>query len=329
MFPAIFRGMPTETATVPRIGVVTRSRDTAPEESQIARLAERQYGVVARRQLLALGFSRREIEARLNAGRLNRLHPGVYAVGHRLVPREGRWMAAILASGPEAVLSHRSAAALWMVRPTSRSIIDITDPQKSRSWKGVRRHHKPLPGDEITVKDGIPVTTVPRTIFDLAASEPTDVIENLLREMEHLELRDRLSLPDLIQRYPGRRGIRKVRTALERLEEEPPGRKRSKLEERFAPFLRRNHLPLPRFNDWINLGGKRFQVDCHWPDLRQIVELDGWQSHRTRTAFRKDRARDRRLSVAGYSVTHITWNQLDDEPEAIASDLRVLLSPGS
>jgi very-short-patch-repair endonuclease len=116
-----------------------------------------------------------------------------------------------------------------------------------------------------------------------------------------------------------------VRVALERLEEEPVGRKRSKLEERFAPFLRQHRLPLPRFNDWIVLGGKHYQVDCHWPDRRQIVELDGWEGHRTRTAFRDDRARDRRLRVAGYSVTRLTWNQLDDEPEAIASDLRILL----
>ena len=237
-------------------------------------------------------------------------------------------MAAILASGPEAVLSHRSAAALWMIRPTSRSIIDVTDPQKSRSWKGIRRHHKPLPDDEKTVKEGIPVTTVPRTIFDLAATETADVIENLLREMEFLELRDALSLQDLVERYPGRRGVRKVQVALERLKEEPEGRKRSKLEERFAPFLRLHHLPQPRFNDWIIAGGKRFQVDCHWPDLRQIVELDGWQGHRTRTAFREDRARDRLLHVAGYSVTRLTWNQLEDEPEAIASDLRTLLAAG-
>lgn len=96
------------------------------------------------------------------------------------------------------------------------------------------------------------------------------------------------------------------------------------MEERFSPFLRRHRLPLPRYNDWIVLGAKRFKVDCHWPGTNQIVELDGWQAHSTRTAFREDRARDRVLHVAGYSVTHFTWNQLDDEPEAIAADLRAL-----
>jgi Protein of unknown function (DUF559) len=234
-------------------------------------------------------------------------------------------MAAVLAAGPKAVLSHWSAAALWTIRPNARSVIDITTPHKSRSWGGIRRHHKALPAEEVTVWDGIPVTTVPRTIFDLAATEPADVIESLLREAEYREHRDRLSLWDLVERYPGRRGVRKVRTALERLKSEPPGRRRKGLEERFAPFLRRYGLPLPYFNDWIFLNGKRYCVDCHWRGTRQIVELDGWQGHGTRSAFRSDRERDRKLRVAGYSVTHLTWAQLDDEPEAVSADLRVLL----
>jgi very-short-patch-repair endonuclease len=212
-------------------------------------------------------------------------------------------MAAVLASGHEAVLSHWSAAAHWMIRPSSRSTVDVTTPRKSRTWDGIKRHHKALPVDEITVEEGIPVTTVPRTIFDLAATEAADVVESLLREMEYRELRDRLSLWDLVHRYPGRSGVRRVRVALERLEEEPEGYRRRGLEERFAPFLRRHRLPLPRFNDWIFVAGKRYQVDCHWPGSGQIVELDGWDGHSTRTAFREDRARDRRLRAAGYSVT--------------------------
>ena len=235
-------------------------------------------------------------------------------------------MAAVLASGPDAVLSHWSAAALWMIRPNSRTTIDVTDPVKSRTWDGIRRHHKALPSDEITVKDGIPVTTVPRTIFDLAATEALDVVKALLREAEFRELHDRLSLWDLVERYPGRRGIRKVKVALEALKDEPIDERKSRLEERFDPFLRRHKLPRPHFNDWIILNGKRSQVDCHWPGTNEIVELDGWQGHKTRTAFREDRARDRKLRVAGYHVTRLTWNQLDDEPETIAADLRALLS---
>ncbi|HKT83681.1 MAG TPA: DUF559 domain-containing protein, partial [Solirubrobacterales bacterium] len=96
-------------------------------------------------------------------------------------------------------------------------------------------------------------------------------------------------------------------------------------EKRFLPFLRRHRLPRPRLNDWITVGEKRFQVDCHWVGTGQIVELDSWQAHGTRTAHRDDRARDRALRVAGYEVTRITWAQLDGEPEAIAADLRCLL----
>ncbi len=314
--------MPAETAkTLVQDGFL-RSRG---DDRGIAVLADGQYGVVERGQLLELGMTEEAIEVRLRNGRLHRLHAGVYAVGHRMTSREGKWMAAVLASGPEAVLSHWSAAAHWMLRPSSRSIIDVTTPRKSRSWDGIHRHHKVLPADEVTVEEGIPVTTAPRTIFDLAATESADVVGNLLRESEYRQLHDRLSLWDLVERYPGRRGVRKVRIALERLKEEPTGRKRSRLEERFAPFLRRHRLPKPRFNDWIFLGAKRYRVDCHWQGARQIVELDGWEGHGTRIAFREDRARDRHLRVAGYSVTRLTWNQLDDEPDAIASDLRALL----
>jgi very-short-patch-repair endonuclease len=305
--------------------VYRRSERTRDSDAEIAAVAERQYGVVSRLQLRECGLKESAIDRRLRAGRLHQLHPAVYSVGHKLIPREGRWMAAVLTSGPDAVLSHWSAAALWMIRPNARTRVDVTVPHRSRSSDRIRRHISQLPADERTVEEGIPVTTVPRTILDLAATEDADLVENLLRESEFLQLSDRLSLPDLLERYPGKRGTRKAQVALERLKEDPPGRKHSPLEERFSPFLRQHSLSLPRFNDWIVLGDKRYQVDCHWPELRQIVELDGWGAHSNRTAFREDRARDRRLSAAGYTVTHITWNQLDDEAEAIAADLRALL----
>jgi very-short-patch-repair endonuclease len=235
-------------------------------------------------------------------------------------------MAATLACGDRAVLSHWSAAALWGVRPNSREAIDVIVPHRSRTSSRIRRHVQSLPPDEVTVEDGIPVTSVPRTILDLAAVTSIEVIESAIKEAEYLRLHDRLSLPQLIARYPGRRGIRKVRTALARIEEEPSGRRRSPLEERFVPFLRRHHLPIPRLNAWLEVGGRRYQVDCLWPGTHQIVELDGWQGHGTKSAFRDDRARDRRLRVAGYSVNRLTWSQLDDEPTAIAADLRSLLT---
>jgi very-short-patch-repair endonuclease len=237
-------------------------------------------------------------------------------------------MAAVLASGPDALLSHQTAAALWKLRGYSGGAIHVTVPRKSTSTTRIRRHFSEVSADERSVEDGIPATSVHRTIFDLAPSASVDDVVAMIKEAEYLNRFDRLSLPDLLERYPGKRGSRKLRFALERLVEEPPGRKRSKLEERFAPYLRRHRLSLPRFNDWILLGAKRYRVDCYWPSLRLIVELDGWEGHSTKSAFQDDRARDRALRVAGYSVIHLTWNQLDDEPEAIAADLRALLNVG-
>jgi very-short-patch-repair endonuclease len=235
-------------------------------------------------------------------------------------------MAAVLASGPDALLSHQTAAALWGIRGYSGGTIHVTVPRKSTSTKRIRRHFSQVPADERAEEERIPVTSVHRTIFDLAASSSADEVIAMIKEAEYRNRWDRLSLWELLERYPAKRGSRNLRFALKRITEEPPGRKRSKLEERFAPFLRQHRLPLPRFNDWILLEGKRYRVDCHWPELRLIVELDGWEGHRTRSAFQDDRARDRALKVAGYSVIHLTWNQLDSEPEVIVADLRALLA---
>lgn len=294
-------------------------------EAKLATLAGRQHGVVARAQLREIGLESGAIGRRLRAGRLHRLHPGVYAVGHRVLTREGRWLAAVLACGAGAALSHRSAAALWEIGSYSGEWIEVTLPRKSRSLPGIRRHFARLQADEVTVHEGIPVTSVPRTIFDLAANHRPELVESALREAEFRRLFDRLSLPQLLDRHPRAGGAKVVRECLARLQEDPEGRIRSSLEERFLPFVDRHRLPRPRFNAWIEAGGRWHQVDCLWPAQRQVAEMDGWGGHGTRRAFREDRARDRRLRVAGYGVTRLTWDQLDDEPEEVARDLRGLL----
>lgn len=320
--------MPRETARNRDIGGPGRFRARADAgdgpDGAIARLAESQHGVVARGQLTTLGLGTDAIDYRLAVGRLWVVMPRVYAVGHRRLPPLGRSMAAVLSSGSGAALSHRSAAALWSIRGTGAWAIHVTVPIKSRSTKLLRRHHVVLPSDEVTVHEGIPVTTAPRTVLDLASTSSVDDVEVAIRQIEFLRLYDRLSLLDLIERYPGRRGVARVRVALARIETLPGGRVRSPLETKFLPFLRGHGLPRPRLNDWIVVGEKRFQVDCHWAGTGQVVELDSWEGHGTRSAFREDRARDRALSAAGYTVTRITWAQLDDESEALASDLRKL-----
>jgi very-short-patch-repair endonuclease len=233
-------------------------------------------------------------------------------------------MAAVLYGRTGTCLSHRSAAALWGIRRWSGGIIDVTVPRRCRRGGPVRRHFSLLPPEEITEREGIPVTTVPRTIFDMAGVSPPEAVESMLREAEYRRLYDRLSLHDLLERYPRRRGSRAIRAALARVAERP-GRIRSPLEERFLPFLDSHRLPRPRLNAWLEVAGERWQVDCLWAEARQIVELDGWEAHGTRSAFRRDRTRDRRLRAAGYGVTRIAWGDLEDEPEEIAADLRASL----
>lgn len=298
---------------------------TDPREARLVELAVEQHGIVTRKQLAGMGVDGSAIRRRMRAGRLHVIHPGVYALGRPGLDRLGRWKAAVLASGGGAVLSHRSAAALWGIRGHSGTAIDVTVPRKCRSAHSIRRHYSLLPADEVTECEGIPVTTVPRTILDMAADSPQEAVESMLREAEYRRLYDALSLWDLLERYPRRRGSVAVRRALGRVRERP-GRIRSRLEERFLPFLDRHRLPRPQFNAWLEAGGERAQVDCLWPEARQIVELDGWEGHGTRSPFLADRARDRQLRVAGYGVMRIAWAQLDDEPGEIAADLRALLN---
>lgn len=270
-------------------------------------------------------MGKRAIERRLEGGRLHRLYPSVYAVGHRALTQRSRWMAAVLACGPDAVLSHWSAAALWGFRGHGGGSIHVTSPSKTKSPHGsISRHRALLRPDEVGVEDGIPVTTVPRTNFDLAAVSDAHTVESALRQCEFLRLYDPLSLWDLLDRYPRHRGNRAARTALSRLEE-TPGEVEEGLEERFLAFLDAHGLPRSELNAWLEVAGHRYKVDCLWRAQRLIVELDSWQAHGTRTAFQTDKSRDRRLLLAGYATTRITDLQLKREPDALAADLRRLL----
>jgi predicted transcriptional regulator of viral defense system len=294
---------------------------------RIGELADRQHGVVARRQLLELGLTREAIGVRVEGNRLHPLHRGVYAVGHRVLSQRARWMAAVLAAGPGAVLSHRSAAALWGIRSHSSHAIEVTTPHKTRSRAGFRRRFALLPPDEVTEVDGIPVTTVPRTVFDLGSVAPVAQVEHALRESERLRLHDALSLSHLLERYPRRRGSRAIRECLRRRRDSPAGVSRKALEERFLAFLDQRGLPRPRRNAWVMLGSRRYQVDCLWPEQQAIAELDGYATHGTQPAFHDDRDRDRRLTAAGYRGIRVTWRHLDELPDEVAADLWALLTP--
>ena len=289
----------------------------------MAELARRQHGVVARSQLAGIGLGRGAISLRIARGRLHEVHRGVYAVGHLILTDEGRWMAAVLAGGPGAVLSHTSAAAHWGVRPSQTAVVDVTTDQQ-RSRPGLRFHCSALLTDEVTVRDGIPVTTVPRTLFDLAAVVSPGQLNRAVNEAQVLRLWDSLSLEDLHNRHPRRPGA----AALKEILATQDGARitRSELEDRFIAFLDSEGLPRPATNVPMQLGGAWIEVDCVWREQRLIVELDGHATHGTRSAFETDRARDRALVAAGWRVIRITWHQLQDEPDALTRDLRASLT---
>jgi very-short-patch-repair endonuclease len=284
----------------------------------IGELAERQHGLVTRAQLVELGLGGRAIDHRLERHRLYPVHRGVYTIGHRLLSRDGRRMAAVLACGHDAVLSHFAAAALWGIRESSR--IEVTTRTAHRLKRQVIVHRAALPADERTTHRGIPTTTVPRTLLDLSALVRPDDLRSALRQAEQLRLTDPLSLGDLAERYPRRAGVAAVKALLE---EARLGLNvvRSELEERFQAFLLKAGLPLPRTNQHV----EGYEVDCVWPDQRLIVELDGRAVHDTGQGFERDRVRDRALTAAGWHVIRVTWRQLHEEPEHLEADLRLLL----
>lgn len=295
-------------------------------DAAVAALAEAQHGVVGRDQLAALGAGRGAIERWLGRGRLHRLHRGVYAVGHRAVSRDGRRLAAVLASGAGARLGRRSAGALWEVRESSRTRVEVIVPVARRPRPGIELFRSPLLPDEVTSHRGIPVTTPARTLLDLAAVLAPAALERALARAEMLRLADATSLEALVARHPGRAGTPALRRLLGGVGS--PAFTRSELEARFLAFLDARALPRPHTNTWLTIAGRAVEVDCLWAEEGLVVELDGYAAHGTRAAFEGDRARDRALQAAGLRVLRVTWRQLDEDPDALAADLERMLRAG-
>lgn len=289
----------------------------------VADLAQRQHAVVSRRQLLALGMGRRTIVGRLERGQLHEVFRGVYVVGVRRISTKGRYMAAVLACGEGAVLSHRSAARLWKLLPPAPGSIDVTCPRAEVERKGIVGHRSRLRDDEWLVHDGIPVTSPFRTIFDLAAVAPMRELERAFHEAEVREVTDRVSLPMLLERYPGWRGSRNLQALLE--SRQTPMITRNDFEEAFLVLVDRCAVRRPRMNAPLAIRGRFFEIDALWEAERVAVELDSRGVHGTHKKFESDRLRDRVLVAEGWKTMRITWRQLQDEPEEIARDLRLAL----
>jgi hypothetical protein len=290
--------------------------------SVVRELADRQHGVFARRQLVELGIGPHLIDHWLRRDQIDVVERGIYALSRKLLTREARWMAAVLGAGPDAVLSHLSAAAHWGIR-SHRGPPEVTTARKIKKRPGRLPHCLPLAADEITIHDGIRITTPGRTLFDIAHELRPSDLNKAMRETEYQRLTAGPSLPELVARYPGRTGIAAVKRLLEEGWSDSPTR--GELELRFSTFIHQHALPQPERNALIDLPGRRVEVDFLWRQPRVIVELDGYATHGTRQAFEDDRERDRLLQLAGFKVIRVTWRQVSRRSRQLARDLRSLL----
>jgi hypothetical protein len=285
-------------------------------DAGLAKLAENQRGVVAWYQLARLGFGSSAIERRVSASRLHRIHRGVYAVGHSALSTEGKLMAAVLACGPGAVLSHRHAAELWGIQRTSRPAIDVTTTRNIRARRGIAPHRvKGIERADRTIRHGIPVTSVARTLLDLAEVVPRRRLERAVDEAERRRLFDLKQIDAVVKRNPGRRGLKPLKSVIENATE-PPLTK-SELEHLFADFCIEHDLPLPAYNAIV----EGYEVDAAWIDRKLIVELDSWRWHGGREAFETDRERDAALQLAHYRVIRVTWRRLTRDATRLAKEL--------
>jgi very-short-patch-repair endonuclease len=285
------------------------SLDGRAPDAEIWALVRRQHGVIARRQLLDRGLSPRQVERRIASGRLHPLWRGVYAVGRPLLDRHGRWMAAVLACGPGASLSHGSAAALWGFGSEQRGSIDVSVPTRSRARLGGicthRRNKATL--EDTTVHEGIPVTSPIRTLIDQATYLRPMVLERAVNEADKLDRVRADVLHASLDAYRGQPGVRPLRMLLD-----------PKLEQLMRPLARAVGLPTPETKLWVN----GYEVDFFWPELGIVVEADGLRYHRTASQQRRGLERDQTHLAAGMWPIRFSHWQIKHEPAHVRRVLR-------
>ncbi|MGH7502078.1 MAG: endonuclease domain-containing protein [Longimicrobiales bacterium] len=283
-------------------------------EQMIMKLAARQHGVVARVQLLRAGVQPDLVDHRLRTGRLRRLHRGIYLAGPLTGPYT-REMAAVLACGEHSAVSHRSAAALWQMLPPGQNgkpvEVVLTRGRGGRMPDIRVRHVHTIRADELTVRDGIPITTAARTLYDLAVLAGRRELERALAEALALRLVERSDVLALLDRRARRPGVSRLRGLVEG--ESRVALTRSEAEERFLTLIRKARLDDPDTN--VEVAGH--EVDFLWRAERLVVEVDGRAFHASYRRFESDRRRDAVLVAAGLRVIRVTWHQIVDEPEAL------------
>jgi predicted transcriptional regulator of viral defense system len=304
---------------------VTFRRDL-PRDAAIVGFAQARHGVITSDELRAFGLSQAAVTKRAREGRLFRLHRGVYSVGRPDVTPAGLRMAAVLACGPSAFLSHRSSAAQHGLLEDNRRLCEVTvAPPARRSRTGIRVHSSTtLTAPDTTNSAGIPCTSVARTLADLGDHEPPRVVERAVDQAELIGVFDLTAIEDVLRRL----GPRRATTVLRRLLAEYGGPTLTdrELEELFLQLVRDAGLPQPAVNAWITGDGWAYKADFLWRAERLVVETDGRAFHTSRRAFEHDRLRDQRLTLAGYTVVRFTWRQLTADPAGVVGTLEALLA---
>jgi predicted transcriptional regulator of viral defense system len=294
---------------------------------EIAGIAHGQHGLVTLGQLEEMGMDPRTATGRVRAGRLHRIHRGVFAVGHPHLSPDAVFLAAVLACGPGAVLSHGSAATLWGFWSQRGDEVHVIAPnRRGRSPRPIAAHRDGLlPASDRTSLRGIPCTTVVRTLLDQAADLPPRELRRSLGEAEVMRLVDHRQLRNQIRRGKGRRGVARLRLLVDEVHPQTK-RSRSELERMFLHVCLQAGLPQPEVNVPLQVGKRRFKPDFLWRRQRLILEADSRRFHDTDVAFVDDRRREQRLQLAGWRVSHCTWEQVEFEPHALAVTVRGLLA---
>jgi hypothetical protein len=302
-----------------------RELGRTPPDLALATLAGRQWGVVSLAQLHGLGIGRSGVTRRVQGGRLRRVHRGVYAVGGAVLPREGRCLAAVMACGSGAVLSHVSAAVHWNLLQYEPPRPEVTAPASRKGVPGIRLHRShSLDAQDTSNHRGIPITTVHRTLLDIAARVPTHHLARALAQAERVQLYDHRALLDVIKRSNGHRGTRTLSTAIA----DDPQFTRGELEALMSKLARDHGLPQPKSNHALDVPDHPgLEADFYFAEYGLVIETDGWETHRTRHAFESDRAKDAALTAAGYIVVRFTWRQLRDDPDTVAERIKAILRP--
>jgi very-short-patch-repair endonuclease len=293
------------------------SRGGPRRDAAIWALVKRQHGVIARRQLLALGLGPRRIERRIASGRLHPVWRGVYAVGRPLLDTRGRWMAAVLACGQEAALSHGSAAALWGFGTEQGGLIDISVPSRRRSRQPrirVHRRAEAVLGD-IVVHDALPVTSPVRTLVDQATRLRPLQLERAVNEADKLDRVRADVLHASLDGYRGQPGVASLRKLLDPLSFRLSD---SELEQRMRPLARGAGLPTPETKAWVN----GYEVDFFWPELGIVLEADGLRYHRTSSQQRRGLERDQAHLAAGMWPLRFSHWQIKHDPKHVRRILR-------